>query len=253
VALTLIDLAVQCAMSALGARGSSVVGLLGLIPSRFVGWTALGGQAADPWRFLPLGTSMFLHDGWLHVCTNMVYLWTFGRALEHRLGRGSFLGLYIFTGVAAAMGQVVAHPHSNAAMIGASGAIAGVLGAYLVYFPRAKIIVAFPFLGLPFLIELRAGLLLLGWFGIQVARGVADVLAAQGDPQVAWWAHTTGFLAGTTAALVARALEAPLPAATERVRPAASAARMHSLVPAMPAVRPSRTPGPAGLRPSFAP
>lgn len=199
--IVVLNVAVLCCQNGFSAHGKTLVGSLGLIPSRFVRWVALGGVAHDPWRFLPLGTSMFLHDGWLHLGTNMLYLWTFGRALEARLGRAGMAATYLFSGIASALGQLIAHPHSNAAMIGASGAIAGLLGAYLVCYPRATITVAFPFLLVPWVLRIRACWFLLGWFALQIGKGTMDLLSSVNDPQVAWWAHATGFLTGLTGAV----------------------------------------------------
>lgn len=237
-AIVLLNTVIYACQALFDAKVGALVGLFGLIPSRFVSWTAQGGSGIDPMRYVPLATSMFLHDGWLHLLSNMVYLWTFGRAIEGRVGRATFVGIYLFSGVVAAMGQLIAHPHSNAAMIGASGAIAGVLGAYLLHFGAAKITVAFPFLLIPWVLELRASWFLLGWFGLQVGRGTSDLLSGVNDPAVAWWAHATGFVAGLAAAIADEALAPALASATSR--PTTSQ-------------RPSPAPSTAALRPSFAP
>ena len=183
----------------------TVVGTFGLVPHRFMHWTSLGGSVHDPWRYLPLFSAMFLHDGWLHFATNMLYLWTFGRALEARLGRSGLVITYALSGLAAGLGQLLALPGSNAAMVGASGAIAGLLGAYLVCFPRAKLTLAFPFYLVPWVLRVRAMWFLLAWVGLQVCKGTMDLLSSTADPPVAWWAHVAGFVAGMCAALAGRA------------------------------------------------
>jgi membrane associated rhomboid family serine protease len=229
-ALVALNALVFCAQALSDAHTGVTIAAYGLIPARFFHWGALGGVAYDPWRFLPIGTSMFLHDGWLHLCTNMIYLWTFGRALEGRLGRVGVGATYLLAGIAAALGQLIAHPRSSAAMIGASGAIAGLLGAYLVSFPRAEVTVAFPFYMVPFVLRVRALWFLLAWLALQVGQGVADLFVGTTDPQVAWWAHTTGFVTGTVGAIAGRVWQ-----------PAASGAPRTRItfVPPAPGLRPS--------------
>lgn len=249
VALVALNTIAFAAQSLCGVDAGRLLGLFGLIPSRFLGWTALGGVATDPWRYLPLASAMFLHDGWIHLASNMVYLWVFGRALEGRLGRVGLAGTFVLSGVAAGLGQIIAHPHSNAAMIGASGAVAGLLGAYLVCFPRAKLTLAFPFYFVPFVLELRAVWFLLAWFALQVGHGAADLMAATTEPHVAWWAHATGFVTGMIGAVAGRGwvpLEKPAPGVVT-----APAPPRVSLGPQPPGIvlRPSRVPAaPPGLR-----
>jgi membrane associated rhomboid family serine protease len=231
----------------------TLVGTFGLVPNRFMHWTSLGGSAHDPWRYLPLLSAMFLHDGWLHFATNMLYLWTFGRVLEARLGRSGLIATYGLSGIAAALGQLLAHPGSNAAMVGASGAIAGLLGAYLICFPRARLTLAFPFYLVPWVLRIRAMWFLLAWFGLQVCKGTLELLAHTNDPPVAWWAHVAGFVAGMTGALAGcafpgeemrRASVAPLVATTAGPMRA-------SQLPAPP--RPSRVPNWTDWRGSLVP
>jgi membrane associated rhomboid family serine protease len=188
-----------------GLDAVAVVGRYGLVPWRFFHSHATGAHVSEVSRFVPIVSSMFLHDGWLHLATNMVYLWTFGRALEDRLGSVGVAGTFFLSGIAAALGQLLAHPHSNAAMVGASGAIAGILGAYLVCFPRARVTIAFPFFYVPWLFRVRAWVFLLGWFALQVGKGTMDLASGTLDPAVAWWAHAAGFMAGLTGAVAGRA------------------------------------------------
>ena len=217
----------------------TLIGTYGLVPHRFMHWTSLGGSLRDPWRYLPLVSAMFLHDGWLHLATNMLYLWTFGRALEARLGRSGVAATYALSGIAAALGQLLAQPGSNAAMVGASGAIAGLLGAYLVCFPRASLTLAFPFYLVPWVLRVRAMWFLLGWFALQVFKGTSDLMAHTADPPVAWWAHVAGFIAGMVGAIAGRAYLSETSDAAD-VRPLAPRMIRVSQVPAL--ARTSRVP-----------
>jgi membrane associated rhomboid family serine protease len=144
-----------------------------------------------------LFTSMFLHGGWLHVIFNMLFLWIFGNNVEDPMGRVKFFVVYLVCGLAAAAAQVAIDPASTVPTIGASGAIAGVLGAYIVLFPRAKVLSVIPlFIFFP-VIMVPAWVLLAIWFGWQLLQGLV-ALGAQTD--VAFFAHVGGFVAG--AALV---------------------------------------------------
>jgi membrane associated rhomboid family serine protease len=156
----------------------------GLIPGRFL---------ADPftgWLFII--TSMFLHGGWLHIVSNMWVLFIFGNNVEASMGGLRYLIFYILAGTAAALLQVYIQPASLTPLIGASGAIAGVLGAYLILFPRARI-ASLVFLFIIFtIVEIPASILLLLWLGLQVYSGLFSV---QGSG-IAWWAHIGGFIFG---------------------------------------------------------
>ncbi len=149
--------------------------------------------------------SMFLHGGWLHLIGNMWFLWVFGDNVEDALGHAGYLVFYLFCGAAAALGQAAAAPSSTMPMVGASGAIAGVLGAYLVWYPWARI-KTFLFFGIFFTTtELPAPVFLVLWFVVQFFSGtlsLATAGAASGG--VAWFAHVGGFLAGVVLALVLR-------------------------------------------------
>ena len=135
--------------------------------------------------------AMFLHGGLMHLLGNMWYLWIFGDNIEDRLGHGGFLLFYFACGLVASVAQIVVNATSISPMIGASGAIAGVLGAYLMCFPRARVTTLIPPI---FLIRLPAALVLGGWFLIQLLQGTAGI--ATGGGGVAWWAHIGGFVAG---------------------------------------------------------
>ncbi len=154
----------------------------GLVPERF--------------SWVNVLTSMFLHGGWLHLTGNMLFLWVFGDNVEDILGHGRFLLFYVLCGVAAALGQYAVNPDSRVPMVGASGAIAGVMGAYLVKFPHSRIVMIGWFLFV-FTFELPAYVVLMYWFVVQLFSGIgsiADAAAHRGG--VAFMAHAAGFLAG---------------------------------------------------------
>lgn len=166
----------------------------GAIPAVLFGQEALPrGMAAIPASF-SLITSMFLHGGFLHLIGNMLYLWIFGNNIEDAMGHVRFIGFYLVCGVIAAMSHALTDPGSVMPMIGASGAISGVLGAYLLLYPRAHVYVLIPF-GFFFWRTYVPAFLVLGfWFVLQVISGTATVGGGGGG--VAWFAHIGGFLAG---------------------------------------------------------
>jgi membrane associated rhomboid family serine protease len=175
----------------------ALVGTFGMIPARETFYLLRDPLSLGDW-LVPIGTSMFLHGGWAHLVGNMLFLWVFGRALEARLGSARFLGLYALAGLAASQAQVLAAPLSQMPMIGASGAVAGVLGAYLLLFPRSSVTVLFPVFIFPLFFDVPALLFLGIWFLEQLFAGTLwslSPLAAQAGG-VAWWAHVGGFLAG---------------------------------------------------------
>jgi membrane associated rhomboid family serine protease len=142
-------------------------------------------------------TSMFLHGGWLHLGGNMLFLWVFGRNVEDLVGSGRFAAFYLCCGLIAAIVQVIANPYSRVPTIGASGAIAGVMGAYLIKFPRARIVTLIPIFIFITTIEIPAAFMLLWWFVIQLLSGFGSL--AETDYTgggVAWFAHVGGFVGG---------------------------------------------------------
>ena len=197
----------------LDARGQRLLLLRGgAIPYEFANWIDIA-----PANFLPLPgsifTSMFLHGGWMHLIGNMWFLWIFGDNVEERLGVIRYVIFYLLVGVAGALAQVFSLPSSTAPMIGASGAIAGVLGGYVMLFPRAKVVT---FVGIPLLWHVRdvpawifLGIWFLGQFLIPSHSGVA------------WMAHVGGFLAGLGAVrLLAKTRpQSPTPADVEYLPP----------------------------------
>jgi membrane associated rhomboid family serine protease len=168
----------------------------GAVPVRFI----LAGRIEDvstAKRFLPLFTSMFLHGGWLHLGGNMLYLWIFGDNVEDRLGHVRFLLFYLMCGLAAALSQIYIHPTSTIPMVGASGAVAGVLGAYLILFPHSHVLALIPILFFFQIVELPALLFLVFWFLMQFLNGAIAITASPYmTGGVAWWAHIGGFVSG---------------------------------------------------------
>jgi membrane associated rhomboid family serine protease len=146
---------------------------------------------------LPVLTSMFLHGGWLHLIMNMWFLWIFGRNVEDTLGHFAYLVFYLICGFAAAMVQILSDPSSTIAMVGASGAIAGVMGGYFILYPRARVLMFVPLLFI-FFLWLPAWVVLGYWFVLQFLSGVGTSLVAaeHGSGGVAFWAHVGGFAAG---------------------------------------------------------
>ena len=145
--------------------------------------------------YLTLLTSMFLHGGFLHIGSNMLFLWIFGDNVEDRMGHGRYLVFYLLAGVLGNLAQVLAMPDSTVPLIGASGAIAGVMGAYLVLFPRSRILVLIFLLFYINIIEVSAVFFLAFWFLMQLLSG-AGQLANMSGASVGFFAHIGGFLTG---------------------------------------------------------
>ncbi len=171
--------------------GEAAVLMFGLIPGDLLGNVRT--QFQRPPAVLTIFTSMFLHGGWMHLLGNMGYLWIFGDNIEASLGHFRYFMFYLLCGVAAALAQVIAAPGSDVPMIGASGAISGVLGAYLVLHPRANIRVFVWFIIYFSVWNLPAFLVLGGWFGMQL---LSSMSVDASEPGVAFMAHIGGFVAG---------------------------------------------------------
>jgi membrane associated rhomboid family serine protease len=139
---------------------------------------------------------MFWHGGWLHLIGNMLYLWIFGDNVEDRLGHFRYLIFYLVAGIAAALTQVALDPSSRLPTIGASGAIAGVLGAYLISFPRSRVLTLIPIIIFPWFVEIPAVIYLAFWFIMQLLEGVGQLGAPAQVGGVAVWAHIGGFISG---------------------------------------------------------
>lgn len=188
-ALIALNVAVFLYEVSLGQRLEAFIFTWGLLPSQL--------SLTDPASWLTIFTSMFLHGGWAHVGGNLLYLWIFGDNVEDRLGHGRYLLFYLATGVCAAMAQVLAHPSSPVPMVGASGAIAGVLGCYLLYFSHARVVTLVPIFFFIQLVEIPALVFLGLWFLMQLLQGAASLRgAAEVTGGVAWWAHAGGFASG---------------------------------------------------------
>lgn len=167
-----------------------------LIPARYFEPLAYGDVSLSVLDFLPFFTMMFLHGGWLHLILNMWMLWLFGPTIEDRLGHGAYLVFYLACGVAAALAHVVFNPTSTVPALGASGAIAGVLGCYVRLFPLARLIVLVPIVFIPLFFEVPALVFVGIWFILQILQGTAELLTPSSGGGVAWWAHIGGFVAG---------------------------------------------------------
>jgi membrane associated rhomboid family serine protease len=153
---------------------------------------------ADPVNYLTPLTSMFLHGGWAHLLGNALFLWIFGNNVEDSMGRMRFLVFYLVCGLVAAAAQVIAAPASPVPMVGASGAISGVMGAYLVLYPHARVNMLFIFVVIVRIIAVPAWMLLLYWFALQAIAALPQVSGARQAVEggVAVMAHVGGFVAG---------------------------------------------------------
>jgi membrane associated rhomboid family serine protease len=180
--------------SSLSARAQQVaVYALGMIPATLFDHARLPPEVALVPPSATLVTSMFLHGGWLHLLGNLLYLWIFGNNVEDAMGHGRFLVFYLVCGLAAALAQALPEPTSEVHMVGASGALSGVLGAYLLLYPHARVLVFIPVPPLMRLLELPAAWVLGFWLLVQLLSSVAS-----GDQEggVAFGAHIGGFIAG---------------------------------------------------------
>jgi rhomboid family protein len=171
----------------MGWEVDTFVAIFGVVPYR------LGIPVSAVAKFLPYLTSMFLHAGFWHLAGNCLYLWVFGDNVEDKLGHGRFLLFYLLCGIAASALHTLFNLHSPIPAIGASGAIAGVLGAYFVLFPRAKVLTLLPILIFWQIIEIPAFFFLGFWFLYQFLLGVFSFGGGSG---IAFWAHIGGFIAG---------------------------------------------------------
>lgn len=218
----------------LGERaGDLAVYAYGVVPAVLFGYAELPAplQVVPPWATVV--TSMFLHGGVLHLGGNMLYLWIFGNNVEDSMGRGRFLLFYLLCGAAAALAQSLASPLSEVPMLGASGAIGGVLGAYLVLHPRANVRVLMWIIIFVRLINVPALIVLGVWFAGQILSGVTTPTTEDGG--VAFWAHVGGFVAGALLVVPFRRREVPLlaPAHTApfAVMPASAVVKRRGSVP----------------------
>jgi membrane associated rhomboid family serine protease len=181
------------------------------IPLRFFHPELVGWTFSD--AVVTIFTAMFLHGGLAHLLGNMLFLWIFGDNVEDALGHFRFLVFYLAAGVCATLLQAFLSPSSAIPNLGASGAIAGILGAYFVYYPRARIVTVVPLFILFPIVELPAGVYLLGWFALQFLMGSEQLTragrAAASHGGVAFWAHVGGFVVGVAWALIFRPSRRP--------------------------------------------
>ena len=177
----------------LGPAAESTLYALGVIPAVLLGYADLDPELSIVPPTVSVFTSMFLHGGWMHLIGNMLYLWIFGNNVEDAMGHGRFLAFYLLSGIAAVYAQALPDPASTSPMIGASGAISGVLGAYLLLYPHARVLVVIPF-GFYFHTTRLPAVWVLGfWFAMQL---LSSVLAGAQQGGVAFRAHLGGFIVG---------------------------------------------------------
>lgn len=176
---------------------NSLIFEFGIVPARLT--AALGGAPHIDLgaAIIPVFTSMFLHAGWLHIIGNMLFLWIFGDNIEDYLGHFKYLIFYLLSGMAAGFLHILVNLNSTLPSVGASGAIAGVMGAYMVLYPRARVLTLLPFIFI-FTVWLPAWIFLGYWFLVQFLSGTATAIATTGQSTggVAFWAHIGGFVAG---------------------------------------------------------
>jgi membrane associated rhomboid family serine protease len=177
-----------------------------LVPIRYFSPRWAYEVGLSPGDFTPFLTNTFLHGGFLHIILNMWTLWILGPALEDRLGAARFAVLYLLSGIAASAAHAVFNAHSTVPVLGASGAIAGIIAAYAVRFPFALVRVLVPILFIPLFFDVPAMAFAGIWFFVQVLQGASELFSPFAGAGIAWWAHIGGFLAGL--ALLA-ALEQP--------------------------------------------
>ena len=202
--LTLIaaNIAVFVHELALGPRVAAFVGRFALVPAAVTRALASNTHrnldALEP--LITTVTSMFIHGGFWHIAGNMLYLFIFGAAVEYRMGSARYLIFYLAAGIAAALATVWIAPQSSVPVIGASGAIAGVLGAYFIFYPRGRILTILPIFVFIQFIEIPAVVYLLFWFAVQLYAGLEQSGREAAMGGVAWWAHVGGFMFGVALA-----------------------------------------------------
>ncbi len=167
-----------------------------LIPARYIDPDFAATHGLVRHNYWPLLTNQFMHAGWLHLIVNMWTLWVIGRPLEQRIGPFRFILFYLACGLIADAAHIASDPFSTVPALGASGAIAGILGGYAMLFPRSKVHLITPVLIFPVTYRLPAAVFVAIWFGFQVLQGVGELFLPAGRAGIAWWAHIGGFVAG---------------------------------------------------------
>jgi membrane associated rhomboid family serine protease len=194
--LIVLNILIYLFQATLDPRSSKLLAeQFGEVPAHLAAFLGGSHRYSVPQVVLPFFTSMFLHGSWMHVLGNMWFLYIFGDNVEDYLGHFKYLTFYLMSGLIAMGTQVAINPHSNVPTIGASGAIAGVLGAYLILYPRARVLTWF----FVFIVYIPAWFVLGEWFVMQFLYGTASLSAAQAGRDlggVAFWAHVGGFVAG---------------------------------------------------------
>lgn len=181
----------------LGARGAYELSLhYALVPRRYFDPVWAQAQGLDPHDYLPFISGTFMHGGWWHIILNMWTLFIFGASLEGRIGRLGFLSFYLVCGLIASLAHAYFNMDSTAPALGASGAIAGVLGAYATTFPRAKITILILIVIIPLFFKIPALAYAFIWFGFQFLEGFVNLASPGMSGGIAWWAHIGGFAAG---------------------------------------------------------
>lgn len=211
--LIVANIAVFIYELSLGGRVGNLVGRFAMVPAAITDALsmrslALPGSlayrttafATSLWPVITILTSMFLHGGVWHLVGNMLYLFIFGAAVEYRMGPPRYAAFYLASGIAAALATVWIAPESRVPVIGASGAIAGVLGAYFIFYPRGRILTILPIFVFIQFIEVPAVIYLLLWFAMQLYAGLEVGGQGARTGGVAWWAHVGGFLFGISLA-----------------------------------------------------
>ena len=193
----------------MGRATERIIQTFGFMPARLLDPSAFD---YAPWEVgITLISSLFLHGGFVHLFGNLIYLWVFGGAIEDAMGHARFLFFYLACGAAGSLTHTVLFPQSTVPSIGASGSIAGLLGAFLVFRPNARIVTLFPLVVYWAMAEIPALLFLPVWFGMQFFSGFLSLQAARGTQEVAgvaWWAHVGGFLFGMIVAAIVKAIGA---------------------------------------------
>jgi len=179
----------------LGRDLQTFIYAFGMVPERVI-TIATQHPAMIHWAVLPVLTSMFLHGGWLHLLGNMLFLYIFGDNVEGAMGHTRYMVFYLACGFAASLTHLILNPSSPVPTVGASGAIAGVLGAYFLLFPAARVVTIVPIFFFIQIVEIPAFILLGFWFVFQFLSGSMELFTARTSAGVAWWAHIGGFIAG---------------------------------------------------------